>query len=94
MMKKLRTFFAVVVILALVIPASAQAPNSAGPQAKAKRASYVVLMAADPTIAYEGDVMALQLTDLERQDGPLRRVQPNRGEGRPVQCAGRDLQQW
>jgi len=67
-MKKFRTILAVVAILAMVVPASAQAPK-----AKAQRDSYVVLMAADPTIAYEGDVKGLPAT----KPGKGGKINPN-----------------
>ena len=55
-MKKFRTLFAIVAILAMIVPASAQAPTGAGLQPKAQRDSYVVLMAADGWAFYTGEL--------------------------------------
>jgi hypothetical protein len=61
-MKKLTTILALIAVLMLTVPAFAQAPQFAGVASKARKDVYVVIMAADPAIAYEGDISGLPAT--------------------------------
>jgi subtilisin family serine protease len=72
-MKKLTTLLVLVAVLAMAIPASAQIPEAADLRAQGDRDSYVVLMAADPAIAYEGDVRGLPAT----KPGKGGKINPN-----------------
>jgi subtilisin family serine protease len=72
-MKKLTTLLVLVAILAMAIPASAQIPKAANLRAGGDRDSYVVLMAADPAIAYEGDMRGLPAT----KPGKGGKINPN-----------------
>ncbi|MCK4471059.1 MAG: protease inhibitor I9 family protein, partial [Anaerolineae bacterium] len=68
-MKKVTTILALIAILVMVIPASAQVPRIG----KAETAVYVVVMAGDPAIAYEGEVRGLPAT----KPGKGGKINPN-----------------
>jgi subtilisin family serine protease len=72
-MKKLTTLLVLVAVLAMAIPASAQIPEAADLRAQGDRDSYVVVMAADPAIAYEGDIKGLPAT----KPGKGGKINPN-----------------
>lgn len=54
-MKKLAILLALLMVVAAIAPAAAMAPE-------AGKTAYVVIMAADPVVAYEGGVDGLQAT--------------------------------
>ena len=54
-MKKFAAIFVLIAIVAMVVPVAAQTPEPA-------KDVYIVVMAADPVIAYEGGVEGLQPT--------------------------------
>ncbi|HEX6305452.1 MAG TPA: S8 family serine peptidase [Anaerolineales bacterium] len=81
MKKKVATLFAIIAILALVVPTFAQAPNPQVPrsvsdaisEAKAASQVYIVQMAEDPAVSYEGDIPGFPAT----RPGKGQKINPN-----------------
>jgi hypothetical protein len=65
-MKKLATVLLVIAVLAMVVPVAAKGP-------KAETGVYVVVMAADPAVAYEGGVDGMPAT----KPGKGGKINPN-----------------
>jgi subtilisin family serine protease len=63
----------IVLVLALSVSTSALAQDSAAPSAQGNAKSYIVVMANDPIVAYEGDIRGYQAT----KPGEGKKVNPN-----------------